>query len=41
MYAAAPLYSESFDADIALHGNMDSVFYAKSQSRENILLVER
>ncbi|KAE8140264.1 hypothetical protein BDV38DRAFT_280260 [Aspergillus pseudotamarii] len=38
---SASLYSESFDADIALRGNMDSVFYAKSQSRENILLVER
>lgn len=33
MYAAAPLYSESFNADIALGRNLDTVFYAKSHSR--------
>ncbi|KAB8224911.1 Alpha/Beta hydrolase protein [Aspergillus novoparasiticus] len=32
MYAAAPLYSESFDADIALGRNLDTVFYAKSHN---------
>lgn len=33
MYAAAPLYSESFNADIAFGRNLDTVFYAKSHSR--------
>lgn len=32
MYAAAPLYSEHFDPDIALKHNMETVFYAKSHS---------
>jgi hypothetical protein len=26
MYAATPLYSESFDADVALRRNLDTVF---------------
>ncbi|KAF7590077.1 hypothetical protein BBP40_003279 [Aspergillus hancockii] len=32
MYAAAPLYSESFDADTTLRRNLDTVFYAKSHN---------
>ncbi|CAG7924915.1 unnamed protein product [Penicillium olsonii] len=32
MYAAAPLYSEHFDADVALKHNLDTVFYAKSHN---------
>jgi hypothetical protein len=33
MYAAAPLYSEHFDPDIALKHNIETVFYAKSHSK--------
>lgn len=32
MYAAAPLYSENFDPDLALKHNIETVFYAKSHS---------
>ncbi|KAJ6082990.1 hypothetical protein N7467_007125 [Penicillium canescens] len=32
MYAAAPLYSEHFDPDIALKHNIETVFYAKSHN---------
>ncbi|RAQ71325.1 alpha/beta hydrolase [Aspergillus flavus] len=32
MYAAAPLYSEAFNADIAFGRNLDTVFYAKSHN---------
>lgn len=32
LYAAAPLYSEHFDPDIALKHNIETVFYAKSHS---------
>jgi pimeloyl-ACP methyl ester carboxylesterase len=35
MYAAAPLYSEHFDADVALKHNMEMVFYAKSHSKNS------
>lgn len=33
MYVAGPVYSESFDADVALRRNMDTMFYAKSHRR--------
>lgn len=33
MYAAAPLYSEHFDAEAALKSNLETVFYAKSHSK--------
>lgn len=33
MYAAAPLYSEHFDAEVALKSNLETVFYAKSHSK--------
>lgn len=33
MYAAAPLYSEIFDADAALKRNLETEFFAKSHSR--------
>ncbi|KAJ5939459.1 Alpha/beta hydrolase fold-1 [Penicillium verhagenii] len=32
MYAAAPLYSEKFDAEAALKSNLETVFYAKSHN---------
>ncbi|CAG8286806.1 unnamed protein product [Penicillium salamii] len=32
MYAAAPLYSEHFDAEVALKHNIDTAFYAKSHN---------
>ncbi|KGO55398.1 Alpha/beta hydrolase fold-1 [Penicillium expansum] len=32
MYAAAPLYSEHFDPDVALKHNIETVFYAKSHN---------
>ncbi|CDM28863.1 hypothetical protein DTO013E5_1323 [Penicillium roqueforti] len=32
MYAAAPLYSENFDPDLALKHNIETVFYAKSHN---------
>lgn len=32
MYAAAPLYSERFDAAAALQNNLTTIFYAKSHS---------
>lgn len=35
MYAAAPLYSERFDAEAALKSNMGTVFYAKSHSKRS------
>ncbi|KAJ5946694.1 Alpha/beta hydrolase fold-1 [Penicillium verhagenii] len=33
MYAAAPLYSEKFDAEAALKNNLETTFYAKSHSK--------
>ncbi|KAJ5893854.1 Alpha/beta hydrolase fold-1 [Penicillium taxi] len=33
MYAAAPLYSESFDPEAALKANINTVFYAKSHNQ--------
>jgi hypothetical protein len=33
MYAAAPLYSEHFDAESALESNLQTAFYAKSHSK--------
>lgn len=32
MHAAAPLYSEDFNADAALERNLETVFFAKSHS---------
>ncbi|KAJ5546880.1 Alpha/beta hydrolase fold-1 [Penicillium frequentans] len=32
MYAAAPLYSEHFDAEAALKSNLETIFYAKSHN---------
>lgn len=36
MYAAAPLYSEHFDAEAALKSNLETVFYAKSHSKSSL-----
>jgi proline iminopeptidase len=33
MHAAAPLYSENFDADVALKRNIETVFLAESHSK--------
>jgi proline iminopeptidase len=33
MHAAAPLYSESFDADAALAANLKTVYFAESHSK--------
>jgi proline iminopeptidase len=33
MHAAAPLYSELFDADAALAANLKTVYFAESHSR--------
>lgn len=33
MHAAAPLYSESFDADVALAANLKTVYFAESHSK--------
>jgi proline iminopeptidase len=32
MHAAAPLYSESFDADVALAASLKTVYFAESHS---------
>lgn len=35
MHAAAPLYSESFDADAALSTTLKTVYYAESHSKSS------